>query len=210
MVAYGLDRPYLAAALGVLALLVRELSLPYCLVAAALAWRQGRRREMLIWLVGLAAWALFFGLHGLAVRTWTPAGALAHRDGWIQFGGLPFVISTLQMHACLLLLPQWVTAIYFVAVLFGVAGWQGKLGPRMGLTVSLYVAAFSVVGHDFNQYWGEMIVPLACFGAARSVGALGDLLRAAVARNPSRAVSARTCVTQVPGIHRKSERAGSG
>jgi hypothetical protein len=184
MVAYGLDRPYLAAALGVAALFVRELSLPYCLLAAALSWRQGRRREMLGWLAGLASWALFFTLHGLAVRSWTPADALAHREGWIQFGGLPFVISTVQMHACLILLPQWVTAIYFVAVLFGLAGWEGPMGQRVGLTVSLYLAAFSVVGHDFNQYWGELIVPLACFGAARSVGALGDLLRAA-ARHPA-------------------------
>jgi hypothetical protein len=184
MVAYGLDRPYLAVALGLAALFVRELSLPYCLVAAALAWRQGSRRELLGWLAGLAAWALFFGLHALAVRSWTPADALAHREGWIQFGGLPFVISTMQMQAFLVLLPQWVTAIYFVAVLFGVAGWQGEMGQRVGLTVSLYVAAFSVVGHEFNQYWGEMIVPLACFGAARSVGAMRDLLRAA-ARNPA-------------------------
>jgi hypothetical protein len=113
-----------------------------------------------------------------------PAGAQAHREGWIQFGGLPFVISTMQMQACLVLLPQWVTAIYFVAVLLGLAGWQGPMAERMGLTVSLYVVAFSVVGHDFNQYWGELIVPLACFGAARSVGALGDLLRAA-ARRPA-------------------------
>ena len=182
MAAYGLDRPYLAAALGVAALFVRELSLPYCLLAAALAWRQDRRRELLGWLAGLAAWALFFGLHALAVRNWTPAGALAHHEGWIQFGGLPFVISTMQMQTCLVLLPQWVTAIYFVAVLLGLAGWQGKMGPRLGLTVSLYVAAFSVVGHDFNQYWGELIVPLACFGAARSVGALRDLFLAAAGR----------------------------
>ncbi len=184
MAAYGLERPYLAAALGLSALFVRELSLPYCILAAVLAWRQDRRRELLGWLAGLAAWALFFGLHGLVVRSWTPADAQAHREGWIQFGGLPFVISTVQMHACLILLPQWVTAIYFVAVLFGLAGWQGEMGRRLGLTVSLYVAAFSVVGHDFNQYWGELIVPLACFGATRSLGALGDLLRAAARRPP--------------------------
>jgi hypothetical protein len=182
MVAYGLKRPYLAAALGVAALFVRELSLPYCLLAAALAWRQGRRREVLGWAAGLAAWALLFALHAMAVRNWMPAHAIAHREGWIQFGGLPFVISIMQMHVGLLLLPQWVAAIYFVAVLFGVAGWQGEMGQRLGLTVSLYVAAFSVVGHDFNQYWGELIVPLACFGAARSVAALADLLRAAARR----------------------------
>jgi len=182
MVAYGLKRPYLAVALGVAALFVRELSLPYCLLAAALAWRQGKRQEVLGWLAGLAAWALFFALHVMAVRNWMPAGAIAHREGWIQFGGLPFVISIMQMHVGLLLLPQWVAAIYLVAVLFGVAGWQGEMGQRLGLTVSLYVAAFSVVGHDFNQYWGELLVPLACFGAARSLTALADLLRAATRR----------------------------
>jgi hypothetical protein len=185
MAAYGLKRPYLAAAMGVAALFFRELALPYCLLAAALAWRQGRRREVWGWLAGMTAWALFFGLHAIAVRNWTPPGALAHREGWIQFGGLPFVISTMQMHTGLLLLPQWVAAIYFVAVLFGAAGWQGEMGQRLGLTISTYVAAFSVVGHDFNQYWGELLVPLACFAAAQSLVALRDLLRAAT-RCPAR------------------------
>ena len=43
----------------------------------------------------------------------------------------------------------------------------------------MYVVAFSIVGQEFNRYWGLMIAPLFCFGIVRSPAALGDLWRAA-------------------------------
>ena len=85
------------------------------------------------------------------------------------------------MNAYLLLLPQWVTAIYLVAALVGLAGWSTPLGTRIGLTVCLYLMAFAVVGQSFNQYWGALIAPLLCFGVARLPASIGDLCRAATA-----------------------------
>ena len=66
-----------------------------------------------------------------------------------------FVISIAQMNAYLLLLPQWVTAIYLTAALVGLAGWNTPLGTRIGLAVCLYLMAFAAVGQSFNQYWGR-------------------------------------------------------
>ena len=80
---------------------------------------------------------------------------VAHTQGWVQFGGAGFVISTVQMNAYLLLLPQWVTAIYFALALLGFAGWTSQAGQRAGITAALYVVAFSFVGQSFNQYWGR-------------------------------------------------------
>ena len=84
----------------------------------------------------------------------------------------------MQMNACLLMLPQWVTTLYFVAAMFGLAGWSSPLGQRVGLTVCLFVVAFSIVGQDFNRYWGLLIAPLVCFGVVRFPASAADLWRA--------------------------------
>ena len=106
-----------------------------------------------------------FAFHAWQVTARIPPHAIAHHQGWIQFGGTAFVLATAQMNAYLLLLPQWVTAIYFTACLFGFAGWNTSLGRRCGLTITLYLVGFGVVGQEFNQYWGVMIGPLLCFVA---------------------------------------------
>ena len=53
------------------------------------------------------------------------------------------------------------------------------MGMRVTLAACIYVVAFSIVGQEFNRYWGLMIAPLFCFGAVRAPAALGDLWRAA-------------------------------
>ncbi len=176
--AYGVGRPRLGLALGLAALFFRDLALPYCLLAAAIAWRTSRRGEMAAWLLGLAAWLAFFTLHCSQVNDLITSQARAHSQSWIQFGGVGFVISTAQMTAYLLLLPQWVTALYLAAALLGLAGWHSPLGLRTGLTVCLFLAAFAAVGHEFNQYWGSLMAPLLCFGVARSPASLRDLWKA--------------------------------
>jgi hypothetical protein len=180
--AYGVNRPRWGVALGLAAIFFRELALPYCLVCAAIAWWQGRRSELAAWTLGLLAWLAFFGLHWWHVSERIAYDAKAHREGWIQFGGIEFVISTAQMNVYLLLLPKWVTAIYLAAALVGLAGWNTPLGMRIALTVSVFVAAFAVVGHSFNQYWGSLMTPLLCFGVVRFPISMRDLARAAAYR----------------------------
>ena len=176
---YGVNRPWLGVAFGLAAIFFRELALPYGLVCVAIAWREGRRSELAAWAVGLLAWLAFFALHWWRVSQVIALGAHAHQQGWIQFGGAGFVIATAQMNAYLTLFPQWAAAIYLVAALVGLAGWNTPLGRRIGLTVCLFVAMFAVVGHSFNQYWGSMIAPLLCFGVVRFPGSFRDLCRAA-------------------------------
>ena len=60
----------------------------------------------------------------------------------------------------------------------GLAGWHSPLGQRTGLAVCLFIVAFSIVGHDFNRYWGLLIAPLACFGVVRFPASLADLWKA--------------------------------
>ena len=139
-----------------------------------------RRCGLVAWIVGLAAWAIFYGLHCWQVLPLIGPDARAHDHGWVQLGGAPFVISTAQMNAYLILLPQWVTALYFTAAMLGFAGWHTPLGRRAGLTVAAFVLAFGFVGQEFNQYWGSLIAPAFCFGVARFPASLADLWRASL------------------------------
>ncbi|MBN1395951.1 MAG: hypothetical protein JW959_13095 [Pirellulales bacterium] len=177
--AYGLHRPWLGVALGLASLACRELALPYCLLAAAIAWRCKKRGELAGWLIGIAVWSALFALHWWRVGGLIPPDARSHPHGWLQFGGAGFVVSTAQMNAYLLLLPQWITALYLAAALVGLAGWSSPLGIRVGLCVCLYLAAFAAVGQSFNQYWGALIAPLLCFGLVRLPASIRDLWRAA-------------------------------
>ena len=104
--AYALERRKLGLAAGVAALFFRELAAPYCLVALLLAVRERRWREALAWIVGLAAYAAFYFQHVATVLAMLGPDEVAHPHGWVRFGGAAFVLSTVQMNAWLLILPQ--------------------------------------------------------------------------------------------------------
>lgn len=177
--AYGAGRRKLGVASGFAALVLRELAAPYCLVCGLMALYERRWREVAVWASGLFVYIGYLAFHIAQVRPLIGVDDVAHAQGWVQFGGAGFVISTVQMNAYLLLLPQWVTAIYFALALLGFALWNSEAGQRAGITVALFVIAFSFVGQSFNQYWGSMIAPLMCLGVARSLGTLKGLWKAA-------------------------------
>jgi hypothetical protein len=106
---------------------------------------------------------------------------LAHASGWLCLGGASFVISTVRLNSVYLLAaPPWLAAIYFAAAMFGLAGWSSRLGTRVGLTVSLYVAVLAVAGMPTNAYWGLTIAPLVALGAVRAWVSATDCWHAAV------------------------------
>ena len=177
--AYGIHRPHLGVGLGLAAVLFRELALPYALLMAAIALGHRRWRELAAWSAGLAAWLAFFGWHYVQVLPRIGPDAVAHEHGWVTLTGASFVLATVQMNAYLIVLPQWVAALYFVAAMLGLAGWNTPLGQRTGLAVCLLVAAFAVIGQPFNQYWGALVAPLLCFGVARAPASLRELGRSA-------------------------------
>jgi hypothetical protein len=175
---FGVRRPALGVLAGVAALFFRELAAPYCLVCVVLAVSGRNYRELAQWSLGLAAYGIFFALHVLQVLPRITPDDIAHANGWICLGGAGFLISTVQMNAYLLLLPQWVTAIYLGCALLGCATWNTPAGRRIGLAIAAYSIAFSLVGHDFNQYWGSLTAPLLCLAASRFPSTIRQLCRA--------------------------------
>lgn len=163
----------LAAGLG--ALFFRELALPYAVLAAILAGWQGRRREVSLWIIGFVLYLLLATYHSTEVHQRITPLDRAEAEGWIQFGGPTFILSTVQMNAFLFSLPRGIAAVYLILSLLGLAGWRGEIGLRIGLTVAAYTAAFAVVGKPFNNYWGLLDAPLLVFGLVRAPAALRDL-----------------------------------
>lgn len=179
--AYAHGRRMAGVAAGLFALFLRELALPYCLIALVLAGWQRRRREVAAWLAGLTLWSVFMTLHALAVSRRLAQADLIHAQGWIRWNGMAFVLLTSQINYYLLQAPAWLAALYLPLSLLGLAAWRAEVGLRASLTAAVFVAAFFVVGiKPHNAYWGLMYALLLPFGFIRAPAALRDLLMAAL------------------------------
>ena len=177
---YAKDYRRMSVAFGILALFVRELALPFVAVMLVLAWRQKRRGETLAWLAGLAAFAVFLGVHAWLASRHMVATDRMH-EGWRQLGGWPFVLKTVRANPLLQLrqTPLWIPAVLAPLALLGLAAWPGPTGNRVSLTVGVYVLCFLFVGRSVNAYWGLIYAPLLPLGLLLAPQALADLVHAA-------------------------------
>jgi hypothetical protein len=174
--AYGLRWRALAVLLALAALFVRELSGIYVLVCIYLAWREGERKELAAWAGGLLCFAVFFVWHYMKVKAQLGPTDIAYPDGWVQFGGLQFVLATASFNGILTALPRWVSAIVLPLALLGlVAG--GRTTQRAMIAVFFYISCFAIAGKPFNAYWGALYTPLLMVGAAFAPAAIRDLGR---------------------------------
>jgi hypothetical protein len=169
-------RTGLAAAFA--ALFLRELALPYVGLCLLLSLSERRRAECWLWLTGAGAWALYFALHAAAVVAHAPPAAEAIAGpSWLRFGGLHFLLSTSRV-GLLLAFPLTVTGVYLPLAVLGVWAPTGPASTRLAATVTVYLLVFSVVGLPANFYWGGVYSPLLALGAAWTLPACRDLLRA--------------------------------
>jgi hypothetical protein len=174
LAAYGIERRGWGVALGMAALLMRELAGPYCAGALVLALWQRRWKEAAAWAAGIALFAAYYAWHIAQVRMHQLPTDTMHDGSWLQGGGLAMVISLAQVHAYLIVLPQWIAAIYLAFAMLGAASARTDWTTRVALSLAGYVALFGVVGYDFNQYWGVLIAPLFAIAAALAPRALVD------------------------------------
>ena len=165
----GLGRWKWSVGLGAAALLIRELTLPFVVIMAAVAWWEGRRREVFSWLAVVGVFAVFWAWHiSQVLRVMPPDGLV---NGWMVAGGWAFVLQASHASVFLMLVPerwdQWFIAIVVPILWAGSWYWNDALGRRLALVLSGYFALFMVVGRPDNWYWGFLIaplIPLAGFG----------------------------------------------
>jgi hypothetical protein len=146
------------ASLGLLALFIRELVAPYAVLSGILALRRRRKHEVLIWVLGTVAYAVYYGWHFVTVSALHQPGDFAHQSSWLYGGGLPFVLNTLRMNALLLVAPGWVLAVVLALLVAAVTG--PSTNVRLRCAVAIYLGFFVVAGQPFNYYWGLITVAL--------------------------------------------------
>jgi hypothetical protein len=169
VVAYSRSWWVTGAAFGVAALIFRELAAPFCLVCGLMALHGRRRQESAVWVVGAIVCTGLVLLHASRVSAQLGAQELAHKESWIQFGGLPFLLRVISFTGWYDVLPAWARAIG--CVLLAASVWATGAPRQLRAMVVTYFAFFFAVGLPFNQYWGLVVGP--AFAAATGYGMVG-------------------------------------
>ena len=170
---------------GLAALAFRELALPFVLVMAFCAYREGHRREAAWWGAGLLAFAIALAFHAWAVSEHLGPEARPG-GGWLALGGWTFVLASSQWNVLLVAANGWLTPVWLPLALLGAAARRDPLGQRLLLTVWGYSLAFLFIGRSNNGYWGILFAPLVAVSLTFAPAALGALVAAAQGKPPSR------------------------
>lgn len=160
----------LGAASIVLALFLRELALPWLLVAAVVDVSERRWLSGGTLLIGLGAWAAWFAVHVSQVNAHLIPGLDDHVRSWVAFGGLPFLLDSLRYFPLVTLVPRLAPLIVAVGLIAAAACWRS---PHRALALALVGWWFSLLifGRDVNHYWGAVAaLPLALLFMAAIVG----------------------------------------
>ncbi len=168
LVAYSFERRFLSVVFFTLALSLRELVLPYLVVAGAIALGRRRWLEALAWAAGCALFFAYLYWHHLQVQTQLAQMAAAPDAGvsqWLQFGGVNFVLLTGRMiNIFLQLVPGGVVFLVMWIALRGLWLMPGDRGWFYLLTTLAFWLAFTIVGEPQNLYWGLLYAPMIVVG----------------------------------------------
>ena len=171
---YLWKRPKWAVPLGLLALFVRELAAPYCVLCTgsgclepslARSERVAERRVL---------YALYYGWHLMHVWAQRQPNDLAFKSSWFELGGLPSLLVKAQWQGWLLLSPPWVTALALTVVVGGI--YSAQTPAHVRLAGASYVGFFLVAGRPFDGYWGLIAWPSWALACAFGI----DLIRQAI------------------------------
>ena len=159
---------------GLAAVLIRETAALYLLVMAALAWRDGARRETFGWVVALAVFAVVLVAHAHAVGQVVTAADPAS-PGWAGLLGPGFAVRSWQAATALSLLPLLLAAPLVALALAGWTAWAEPVATRVAATLFAYAALLATAGRSDTFYWGLLGAPLLLLGLAFLPDGLRDL-----------------------------------
>jgi hypothetical protein len=199
-IAYARRRETTGAGWALLALFIRELAGPYCVVAVLIALSRKRWRELGMWLGGSILYGVYLGTHVWQVMQHVLPADVSHGHSWLYFGGLPFVLKVWQWNGLLTAAPA---PIFSLVVVAGVVAWWAERMPLHVLaSLSVYSVLFLFVGLPFNAYWGELIAPLVGVWLAYAPIGLTTLWSYAQLPRalPELAVTAGVSLTLKPGV----------
>ena len=165
-----------AAALALVAMLVRETAALYVLVMGGLALLEGQRREALGWLATFLVFLAALAAHAHGVASVT--GPLDPASpGWSGMLGFGFFVRAIVTSDVLRVLPLALAAPLVALALFGWATWRDPLGLRAAATFTGYAAAIALFARADTFYWALMPTPVFLVGLAFVPDGLRDLAR---------------------------------
>lgn len=156
------DKWWLQLAVIAAALVVRELALPYLLLAAAFAAWERRWTELMAWAALFALFGLGMVFHAQAVLAQVRPGDIAS-PGWSGGQGLRGVLMALAYTSI------WQTTwqpLALLACLLPALGWAALPGRGAAFAVLLlggYALMIALFARPDNFYWGFLLLP-AWFG----------------------------------------------
>lgn len=178
-----------AAAIGAIAMLIRETAALYVIAMAVLAFAEGHKREAAGWAAALGLFALVLTMHAVAVQGVT--GPLdAASPGWAGLNGFGLFVRAMTLATGLQLLPPALAAILVALALLGWGSWRDPLALRALATFCAYALVISLFARLDTFYWGLIIAPAFLIGLAFVPDGLRDLWARARDRR-------RVVVTQV-------------
>jgi hypothetical protein len=171
--------------LGLMAVLVREMALPFILLMGAFAvWRR-QWPEVAGWATAVVIFAAAIAVHADQVAAVTSLADTAS-EGWSKFGGWPFFVFAMRrMTQLFWLLPPWAGAAMVPLILLGWASWRSSAGLFGFLLFSGYGLILMVLGRPENFYWALMVAPTFLLGLVFLPEALSALIAAARQPVPS-------------------------
>ncbi len=159
------------------ALALRELALPFVLLAAVFALWERRWKELAAWVAVLALFAAGLAWHAANVSSVQLPTDL-HSPGWSGVLGLRGVLLALKSTTILNQLPA---QLGLVIALLPALGWLALEGRRGAFAVLLlfgYALMIALFSRSDNFYWGFTMVPAWFAGLALVPRAMVQLYRA--------------------------------
>lgn len=164
---------YVVPVLGA-GLFIRELALPFALLAMLYAGWNRRWVEVGVWAALLAAWGVFMAIHAqLAMAQWLPGDIQS--QGWHAMQGFSGFLKAVIYTTLLQRLPlHWA----LLAASLPLVGWLA-LGGREGIFANLLVWGYAIMIAIFSRadtfYWGAIMAPWYMVGYALLPRALVQL-----------------------------------
>ena len=166
------------------ALSLRELALPFLLLAAAFALWERRWKELTAWAVVAVVFALAMALHAVEV-----AQVVRPTDfpspGWSGGLGLRGVLLAVVNTTVLHLLPHWLALLLALLPVLGWGALDGRGGRFAALLLGGYALMIGLFSRADNFYWGFLLLPAWLAGLALVPRGIWQLGRAII-RRPTR------------------------
>lgn len=147
------------------ALSLRELALPFVLLALAAGLAERRWREVAGWSALIAAFGLFVAWHLHLVAAQVRPGDLT-TQGWAALGGISAVIRAITFTSPLQYLPALVAVPLALLPLLGWLGLPGRAGRFCFALFTGYGLMIALFARPDNFYWGAIVQPAWFVGLA--------------------------------------------